>query len=279
MRWFLLLLLFGATACEGIVIDAPERGTPAPTAEASASARIAPTAASEGGASLAALRAADARTRSAPTYRGTFSFTTTVTNGAEVRSDTFLAYEATVQGDDSQVIYVGGAFNEILGGGERIEVVNTEQKSYIRGASLFGTVEPERWYVFPESRMSGLPLDSGHILQITGEDFAHARAGAVIALDSQTCVVWDSDIRTGAGNLVEWLIGRAASGAPHTVEAAEAHYAVCQDGYVHQMEWEIAARNSDGADERTGILVRARRFAFGAADIRIVAPQGAIEIR
>ena len=149
-----LCLALAVAGCEW-TISAPESGSrvgsgatgPAP-ASAGPSSTLPPTIRPDDMAG-SSLSDAMAKTRSAKTYRIALDVTTGARSDNTSTTDVFLSLEGVVLDAASRFTYSKGTFNDLLGGGDQIEVINLEQRTYIRGSALFGGADPSNWYVLP----------------------------------------------------------------------------------------------------------------------------------
>src|SRR5205814_8606163 len=118
-----VLLSLLLSACEsGSTAPAALEPTPPASATQPPGAVVLPgrASASVSAGSTAALRNALDRTRNAKAYRMSLDFEIGTTENGSLKQQTFLKFDGEQSGDASHVIYSGGIFNDMLGGGERI---------------------------------------------------------------------------------------------------------------------------------------------------------------
>jgi hypothetical protein len=229
--------------------------------------------------STAALRDALNRTKSATTYRMSLDFEIGTTENGTLKQQTFLKFDGEQHGDASQVTYSGGIFNDMLGGGERIEIISLDGRSYLKGSSLFGTADPAKWYVLADSAISKPPFDLNALLLQTGDDLEGARIISTTTLDGQSCETWQLDFKNGAGALIE-IAGTDETRANfNTLDRADARFTRCADNLLHQLTWDVQAHNSQNANAKGNVLASIHLFDFDASNITIAAPPDATELR
>jgi len=225
------------------------------------------------------LAAAIQRTRSAAAYRVTDEIVTSASTADSTRVDLFLRYAAAARNGDSRIVFERGAFNDLIGGGERIEIVNVEKRTYMRGSTLYNTVEADRWYVLPDSAMTRMPFDGWDLLTAAGIDGAAMRFAGNVALDGMTCAAYNATFIPQGVRLIELTAAPNAASDFSRIDRANARIAACADGYVHALDFDVAAHVPAQPAERATTRVTIRLFDFNADTIRIAAPSGAIEVK
>lgn len=275
----LITLAFALSACDQ---GSAPTGS-APTAAQSPAGAALPAGQSSAGASAETttdLRAALNRTKDAGAYRMELDFTIgTADGGAAPKVQPFLKFSGDVNGAANHVIYTGGIFNDLLGGGDRIETIALEGKTYLTGSSLFGTADPSQWYVLSESALSKPPFNLGDMLLQSGDDVSSARLVAADSLDGQSCETWQVDFQSGAGALIDIAATDETRAYFKTLDRAESRLTRCPDNYVHRLTWSIGAHNDQNAGQQGTVQVAIHLFDFDASTIAISAPPDAIELR
>jgi hypothetical protein len=275
----LIVLAFALSACEQG--SAPGASTAAPVpSPAGASLPTSHSSSAASGETVADLRAALNRTKDAGAYRMALEFTIgTSDGGAAPKEQPFLKFSGDVNGAANHVIYTGGIFNDLLGGGDRIETVTLEGKTYLTGSSLFGTADPGKWYVLSESALSKPPFNLGDMLLQSGDDVGSARLVSTDSLDGETCETWQVDFQSGAGALIDIAATDETRAYFKTLDSAESRLTRCPDNYVHKLTWSIRAHNDQNAGQQGTVQVAIHLFDFDASTIAISAPPDAIELR
>jgi hypothetical protein len=231
------------------------------------------------GAEAGALGDALANTRGVKNYRMTLDITTSASSGDASSSDVFLSMQGVVVGASSHITYSKGSFNDLLGGGDLIEVVNSGQRTYLRGSRLFGASDPAAWYALPDSEMTRIPFDAWYLLTLTGIDARAAHAADKEMRDGMPCTNWTTTFTANALKLLELSAPPGTSTDFSAVERADARLLACPDGFVHAIEFDVSAHIPDRPAERYGTAVRLRLFDFNARTLVVAAPSGAIEVK
>jgi hypothetical protein len=267
------------TACELSGAPAGATAGPAPSPPGTSL----PASKSSGAASaekVAALRAALNHTIDATVYRMALDFTLGTTGSGAYKEQTFLKFDGEVNGAANHVTYNGGAFNDMLGGGDRIEVISVDGKTYLKGSALFGTADPEKWYVLAGSAISKPPFNLADMLAQSGADLSGASvAPATESLDGQSCETWQVDISGGTGALVDIASSDETRGDFSALDKAEGRFSRCADNYIHKLTWTVLAHNSQNTNARGSVLVVVHLFDFEAHSLAISAPPDATELR
>jgi hypothetical protein len=219
------------------------------------------------------------KTRAATTYRIGFDFETGTGDPGQMRTQPYLAFDGDIKGDANHVVYNGGAFTEMLGNSSRVEVVTVDGKTYIKGSNFYGIADAERWYYMPNSGISRPPFGVEDLLQMTGGDVGQARAAGDESVDGLTCHVWRLDVKSQSAPLVEMAAVPDSKDGVSVVDAAEARFVACPDGFVHRMEWSVLSHNSANADDKATIAITVHLFDFNTANIVIAAPPNPLEMR
>lgn len=218
------------------------------------------------------------KTRQSKLYRVTFNFVMSAGEDGQVKSQPFLAFDGEINGETNRILYNGGAFNEMLGGGNRIEMISIPNKTYLKGTDLYGTTDAGQWYVLPDSGITKPPFDVDDMLLLTGDDFSAAKTVGVMSVDGQACQQWLLDFRARAGALLD-MTGADTTSDINVVDSAEARFTACADGYLHAMQWHVTTHSASHATDTGALAIAVRLFDFDAQNIIITAPDGAIELR
>jgi len=184
-----------------------------------------------------------------------------------------------LSGDANHVIYSGGIFNDMLGGGDRIEIVTLGGKTYLKGSNLFGTADASKWYYLAESAISKPPFDLNDLIAQTGDDLDKAKIIGSESVDGQACQQWLADFKNEAGALIDAASTDETRSDFNTLDSAEARFVRCPDNFVHSLTWSVQAHNSQNANQKGSVSVSIHLFDFGASNISISAPADAIELR
>jgi hypothetical protein len=275
----LLLALLLLSACEpgaaSVGVPAGPESTPA-TAGASAT-----TAGGESttGAASRSLAQAIERTRVATTYRIGFDFELGSDANGQTHSQPFIVFDGDIKGDASHLSYNGGAFTEMIGGGSRVEMTSVDNRTYLKGSTMFGSAEPDRWYYLPDSGITRPPFNVSDILELTGGDVSKARAIGSVTVDGQACLTWQADFRNNASGLVDLTTTAENKNEFNQIDLAEARFNECADGFVHDMQWNVVSHGPASPAEKASISIMVHLRDFNAADIVVTAPQNAVELR
>ena len=273
------LLLVSLSACDlsSAPLNAPSarESTPVPGRLSSAAA---------GGESATgdlprSLTPAIERTRAAVTYRIGFDFELGSEVNGQTQTQPFIVFEGDVKGDANHLVYNGGAFTEMLGGGGRVEMISLGNRTYLKGSTFFGAAEPDRWYYFPESGITRPPFGVNDILQLTGGDLSQARQTGTVTVDGQSCVTWLADFKGNASGLVDLTASTENKAEFNRIDSAEAHFSACADGLVHEMQWNVVSYSAASPEEKALISVKVHLRDFNAANIVISAPPNAAELK
>ena len=273
------LLLVSLSACD--LGSAPVNGpaaresTPVPGSTSSAAAG----GESATGALPRSLTPAIERTRAATTYRIGFDFELGSEVNGQTQTQPFIVFEGDVKGDANHLVYNGGAFTEMLGGGGRVEMISLGNRTYLKGSTFFGAAEPDRWYYLPESGITRPPFSVNDILQLTGGDLSQARQTGTVTVDGQSCVAWLADFKGKASGLVDLTASAENKAEFNQIDSAEAHFSACADGLVHEMQWNVVSYSATSPAEKASISVTVHLRDFNAANIVISAPPNAAELK
>ncbi len=227
----------------------------------------------------AVLRAALNHTKDTPLYRMSLDFKTGATVNNQFKEQTFLKFDGELNGAANHVIYSGGIFNEMLGGGERIEIITLDGKTYLKGSSLFGTADPNKWYFLVDSAISKPPFDLNDMLLQTGDDADKGKVIGNESVDGQACETWLTDFTNEAGALIDIVSTDDTRNDFNTLDSAEARFVRCPDNFVHKLTWSVQAHDSQNANQKGSVSVTIHLFDFNANNIKIAAPTDAIELR
>lgn len=276
-----LALMFAACGSSSTASEAP--GSPSVSAAATAPPTASPSSMLPAARTLAsvdgALERALAATHGATSYRVALDITTRASAGETTSSDVFLSMQGVVLGATSHVTYSKGSINDLLGGGDRIEVINVGQRTYLRGSSLFGGSDPAAWYALPDSEMTHIPFDAWYLLSLAGIDGRSARATDAEMRDGMPCTVWSASFPTNALKLLELSAPQGATTDFSAIDQADARALVCPDGYLHAVDLDASAHIPDRPADRFWTAVRLRLFDFNARTLSVAAPSGAIEVK
>lgn len=272
--------MLGVLACGNGTAEPAPAANVQPTVAASAGASRAPDATPTDGAAPASgeLAAAIARTRATGIYRMSAEIVTSASSGETTKTDVFVRYEAEFRDGASRMVFDRGAFNDLIGGGKRIEIVNKDRRSYLRGSTLYGTVEPDRWYSLSEGALLPPPFDGWQLLSATRADSSRMRFAGNIAMDGMTCAARTASF-IGDGTALIELSVRGANGDFSRVDQADVRLVLCPDGFVHALDFTVSAHIPDAPSERTATAIALRYYDFNAADIIVSAPAGAVEVQ
>ncbi len=220
-----------------------------------------------------------ANTHGARTYRITLDITTAASSADKSTSDVFLSLDGVVLGASSHITYSKGSVNDLLGGGDLIEVINIEQRTYMRGSTLFGGSDPRAWYVLPDSEMTRIPFDAWYLLTLAGIDGRSARASGAESRDGMSCTVWTARFAANAIKLLELSAPQEATTDFSAIDRADARMLVCPDGFLHAMDFDVSAHIPDRPADHYSTAIRLRLFDFNARTLIVAAPSGAIEVK
>jgi hypothetical protein len=190
----------------------------------------------------------------------------------------FIVMEGYVVGPDSYQTYTGGMMNEILGG-TKIEMIDVGGKSYMKGGTMFGMMDPTKWYIMSDSSQSSPPLEPGDMLNLAGSDLQGLqdppkKTGTEI-LDGKSCDVYTWNIKSSA-SLLGFLTNPEQKSDLSAVDKAEARSWLCADGFAHKMVMEIAGHNATDATQKGSLKIETHMWDFDNPTLVIKAPDGAI---
>jgi hypothetical protein len=231
------------------------------------------------GAPSRSLAPAIERTRAATTYKIGFDFELGSEANGQTQTEPFIVFEGDVKGDANHLVYNGGTFSEMLGGGGRVETISVGNRTYLKGSTFFGAAEPDRWYYLPDSGITRPPFNVNDILQLTGGDLSQARQTGTITVDGQSCVTWLADFKGKASSLVDLTASAENRSEFNQIDSAEAHFSACADGLVHEMQWNVVSHGAASPAEKASISVTVHLRDFNAANIVISAPPNAAELK
>lgn len=218
-------------------------------------------------------------TQRSTAYRLQLEFQLATSEGGQTNEQLFLNAEAAIKQGDTHVSYNGGSFNEILGGGEHIEVVSVGGKTYLKGSRLFGAADADQWYDLGDSSLGKLPFDLGALMAQLNSSIEKAEFVEPASLDGLSCQVWRADFKAQAGSLIDVASAEINADEFNALDSAEAQLAPCADGYVHRMSWRVQAHHQKSVGDKNAIIVNVHLFDFNAANINIKAPDGALELK
>jgi hypothetical protein len=219
------------------------------------------------------------KTRAATTYRIEFKLDTGTFDNGQATVQPFMAFNGEVKGDTNHMTYNGSAFTDMLGGGNRVEMISTENKTFLKGSRLFGFAEPDRWYYLPDSAISKPPFDVEDILRLAGSDLSAAQPIGDANVDGQLCQLWRLDFKSQAESLLDLATTPDSKEDFSVTDSAEARFTECLDGYVHAMQWNVQSHSSTNPADKGTIAVNAHLYDFNAANIVVTPPAEAIEIK
>ena len=273
------LMLVSLAACDvgSAPVDAPLTMQPTPVPGSTGSAAGGGESAT--GALPRSLAPAIERTRTASTYRIGFDFELGSEVNGQAQTQPFIVFEGDVKGDANHLVYNGGAFTEMLGGGSRIEMISVDKRTYLKGSTFFGAAEPDRWYYLPDSGITRPPFSVNDILQLTGGDLSQARQTGIITVDGQSCVTWLADFKGKASGLVDLTASAENKAEFNQIDSAEAHFSACADGLVHEMQWNVVSHNAASPADKASISVSVHLRDFNSANIVIRPPPNADELK
>jgi hypothetical protein len=234
---------------------------------------------SASGAAPRSLAPAIERTRAATAYRIGFNFELGSDVSGQTHSQPFIVFDGDINGEANHLVYNGGALTETLGGGSRVEMISIDNRTYLKGSTFFGSAEPDRWYYLPDSGATRPPFTVSDILQLTGGDVSQARPTGTSTIDGQFCLGWAADFRSKASGLVDLTTSTDNKNDFNQIDSAEAHFSVCADGFVHEMQWNVVSHNAGSPDEKASLSVMVHLRDFNAPDIVIAAPLDATELK
>jgi len=273
------LMLLSLTACDAgsAPVDAPLIVEPTIVPGSTGSSAVGGESAT--GALPHSLAPAIERTRAASTYRIGFDFELGSEVNGRTQTQPFIVFEGDVKGDANHLVYNGGTFTEMLGGGTRVEMISVDNRTYLKGSTFFGAAEPDRWYYLPDSGITRPPFNVNDILQLTGGDLSQARQTGSITVDGQSCVTWLADFKGKASALVDLTASAENKTEFNQIDSAEAHFSACADGLVHEMQWNVVSHTGATPADKASISVTVHLRDFNAATIVISVPPNVAELK
>jgi hypothetical protein len=135
---------------------------------------------------------AQRKAKSATRYRMAMSWIIGATTDGKYEEQPFIVLEGYTVVSDTYQVFTAGLLNEMMGG-TKIEMMDVGGKSYMRGISMFGMTDPNKWYVMSDSSQSGPPLEPDDMFSMAGTGTTGANAPKKTGsdtVDGQSCDVW-----------------------------------------------------------------------------------------
>lgn len=194
-----------------------------------------------------------------------------------------ISISGEVDGADTHFT-MKGFFAAVLGVEPDVgfEVISVDGKSYLRGPiPTLGALE-DKWYVVegPQSAISQPPVTPGDLfkgfdkegkalaaLKNTGRETIHDQQCDIYSSDKETTL----DLLQGADNSLPFADSMGE------IQDASTRIAVCEDGYVHEMQFKISGTAKDKPTQQASFAMTMHMSDFDS-DIAISAPADALEL-
>lgn len=193
---------------------------------------LAPTASAKNGDAEAVVRAAAGKTNGAASYQAESEMTMQI--GTDANSKFTRPSELRVNGKN-----VYAKFSLPFDPAPR-EYMVVDGKGYLRGPAPDLEIADDAWYLVPASHHAA---DMRALTQIFVEtmvtDLTSIKESDSVTLDGQTCRVYTLPQGAAIKNLSAYAAksGDGSAGAATEFKTAGARYSVCDDGYLHQIEF------------------------------------------
>lgn len=218
-----------------------------------------------------------AKVKSATKYRMAMTLIVGATEKGQFQEKPLMVVEGYVVNQDSYMVFTGGMMNELMGGA-KIEMINAGGKTYIKGIGMFG--DTNKWYIMPAAAQAGPTIMPEDMLDMTGQDVQALREGAKMTgketLDGQACDVWSWDMKAAYQGFLGLVTDPEAKGALDALDKAESRSWLCADGYVHQVQVEIAGHDKDNPANKGSVKIKAHLWDFNNPGLSVKAPEGAV---
>lgn len=263
-----------AVATSAVPPNAPSSATQA--APTKAAAATAPSTSGSGDPFAGAVTKA----KSASKYRVQFSWVFGGMNNGKYAEQTFIDFTGEVDGTKSHMMSKGGLLAMLAQDANTpVEIIDADNKTYMKGVSMFGMTDPKSWYITDDSSTSSFADFA------KPDEFSSWTSGAKPgdlkkvrseSLDGQSCDVYLYDMKSLQNSALTGLLGLSQDKNDFSaVDKGESNFWLCADGLVHKFVLDYEGHDSKDATQKAALKMTWHAWDFNNAGISIQAPKDA----
>ncbi|MCL4490027.1 MAG: hypothetical protein M1570_18140 [Chloroflexi bacterium] len=192
----------------------------------------------------------------------------------------FFDFTGEVDGKNVHLTSKGG-FLAMLGGGtdSTIEIIEAGGKEYMKGVSMFGTTDPNTWYIQSDtSTTSGFQdfTNPTYFSDFTSSDPSSYKKTGSELVDGQNCDVYLYDVKSLENSALVGLLGSAQDKSDFSaIDKAAMNIWLCGDGYVHKFTMDYEGHNAEQANSKAAMKMNVHIWDYNNSSISVQAPAGA----
>jgi hypothetical protein len=220
------------------------------------------------------------KAKAASKYRIQFSWTFGGMQSGKYVEQPFFDFTGEVDGKNMHLTSKGG-FLAMLGGGtdSTIEIIEAGGKEYMKGVSMFGTTDPNTWYLQSDtSTTSGFQdfTNPTYFSDFTGSNTKDYTKTGTESVDGQSCDVYLYDVKSMENAALVGLLGSAQDKSDFgAIDKAAMNVWLCGDGYVHKFTMDYEGHNATQASSKAAMKMNMHIWDYGNPSISVQAPAGA----
>ncbi len=199
------------------------------------------------------------------------------TTAGQYKEESLMEFKGKVDGKNLQMTTKSSLFAILTGGGD-LEIIQANDKTYMRGVKLANLTDPKVWYVQKNSTADFGDLTSPDLY---GDAIKDAKPGdfkktGTDTVDNQPCDVYAYDAKSLSGtDLLGGLGTVPGQDDLGVVDKSQITFALCRDGYVHRVIVEYAGHNSKNVNEKGTVKINIHMWDHNNATIVVTAPADA----
>ncbi|MGE5261938.1 MAG: hypothetical protein ACM3S0_01040 [Acidobacteriota bacterium] len=220
------------------------------------------------------------KAKSATKYRVQFSWVFGGTENGKYNEQSFIDFTGEVDGNKSHMTSKGGLLAMLAQDANTpLEIIDADNKTYMKGVSMFGMTDPKSWYITDDSSTSSFAdfakpdefnswtsgTKAGDIKKVRSE-----------SLDGQACDVYVYDMKSQQNSALSGLLGLSQDKNDFSaVDKGETDFWLCADGFVHKFVLDYEGHDTKDATQKGALKMTWHAWDFNNAGISVQAPKDA----
>jgi hypothetical protein len=220
------------------------------------------------------------KAKSATKYRVQFSWVFGGMENGKYAEQTFIDFTGEVDGNKSHMTSKGGLLAMLAQDANTpLEIIDADNKTYMKGVSMFGMTDPKSWYITDDSSTSSFAdfakpdefsswtsgTKPGDIKKVRSE-----------SLDGQACDVYLYDMKSQQNSALTGLLGLSQDKNDFSaVDKGESSFWLCADGFVHKFVLDYQGHDSKDATQKGALKMTWHASDFNNSTISVQAPKDA----
>jgi hypothetical protein len=219
------------------------------------------------------------KAKTASKYRVQFNWIFGGMQNGKYSEQPFFDFTGEVDGKNTHLVSKGGFLAMLGGDNSTIEIVDAGGKEYMKGITMFGTTDPNVWYIQKDtSTTSGFSdfTKPDYFSGFTSDNAGDYKKVGSESLDGQSCGKYQYDLKSLQNSALVGLLGSAQDKTDFSaIDKAEMDVWLCGDGYVHQFVMDYEGHNQNQPDSKAAMKMNIHLWDYNNSSITVTAPANA----